>query len=670
MKLFDEIPTQRPLTPLLDTLDAPAGLRRMTLAQLRQVADELRAYLLYSVGVSGGHFGAGLGVVELTVALHRALQTPHDRLVWDVGHQAYPHKILTGRRDALTGIRQYGGLAAFPRREESPYDTFGVGHSSTSISAALGMALSARAKGEKRRACAVIGDGALTAGMAFEALAHAGHVKANLLVVLNDNEMSISENVGGMASYLTRILTSKPYAAVRENGKRVLSHLPGALELARRTEEHVKGMISPATLFEEMGFHYIGPIDGHDLAALNQALEALRDQEGPQFLHVRTRKGRGFRPAEADPIGFHAITKLERKPPAPPRVDAERPPAAAASTSKPDDASRPQPRSEDILRPKPRSEEMLRPKPRKYCNVFGDWLCDMAAADTRLIGITPAMREGSDLIRFSQTYPERYYDVAIAEQHAVTLAAGMACEAMKPVVAIYSTFLQRGYDQLVHDVAVQHLDVTFAIDRAGLVGEDGPTHHGALDLSYLRCVPGLVILAPADEAECRAMLTTAYHHPGPAAVRYPRGTGPGSELPQDLEAQVPIGRAQTRREGERVALLAFGSLNTPAAEVAERLGATHLNMRSVKPLDRDAIVAAAQTHELLVTLEENVVAGGAGSGVNELLAAEGLMPAVLNLGIPDAFVEHGKPAELLRDCGLDAAGIEAAIRARLNLNDN
>ncbi|WFF41042.1 1-deoxy-D-xylulose-5-phosphate synthase [Salinicola endophyticus] len=662
MKLFDEIPTQRPLTPLLDTLDAPEGLRQMTLAQLRQVADELRAYLLYSVGVSGGHFGAGLGVVELTVALHRALQTPYDRLVWDVGHQAYPHKVLTGRRDALTGIRQYGGLAAFPRREESPYDTFGVGHSSTSISAALGMALSARAKGEKRRACAVIGDGALTAGMAFEALAHAGHVKANLLVVLNDNEMSISENVGGMASYLTRILTSKPYAAVRENGKRVLSHLPGALELARRTEEHVKGMISPATLFEEMGFHYIGPIDGHDLAALNQALEALRDQEGPQFLHVRTRKGRGFRPAEADPIGFHAITKLERKPPAPPRVDAERAPAAAAPTS--------QAKPDDSLPPKPRSEEMLRPKPRKYCNVFGDWLCDMAAADARLIGITPAMREGSDLIRFSQTYPERYYDVAIAEQHAVTLAAGMACEAMKPVVAIYSTFLQRGYDQLVHDVAVQHLDVTFAIDRAGLVGEDGPTHHGALDLSYLRCVPGLVVLAPADEAECRAMLTTAYHHSGPAAVRYPRGTGPGSELPQDLEAQVPIGRAQTRREGERVALLAFGSLNTPAAEVAERLGATHLNMRSVKPLDREAIVAAAQTHELLVTLEENVVAGGAGSGVNELLAAEGLTPAVLNLGIPDAFVEHGKPAELLRDCGLDAAGIEAAIRARLNVNDN
>jgi len=658
MKLFDEIPTQRPLTPLLDTLESPAGLRHLSLSQQRQVADELRAYLLYSVGCSGGHFGAGLGVVELTVALHRALNTPHDRLLWDVGHQAYPHKILTGRREALSSIRQYGGLAAFPRREESPYDTFGVGHSSTSISAALGMALSARTKGEQRRVCAVIGDGALTAGMAFEALAHAGHVNANLLVVLNDNEMSISENVGGMASYLTRILTSKPYTAMRENGKRVLSHLPGALEFARRTEEHVKGMISPATLFEEMGFNYLGPIDGHDLAALNQALEAVRDLDGPQFLHVRTRKGRGFRPAEADPIGFHAITKLEKTPPTPPEMDATTPPASGLSAS-----------SETRSKP-------TRPKPRKYCNVFGDWLCDMAAADSRLIGITPAMREGSDLIRFSQIYPERYYDVAIAEQHAVTLAAGMACEAMKPVVAIYSTFLQRGYDQLIHDVAVQHLDVTFAIDRAGLVGEDGPTHHGAMDLSYLRCVPDMIILAPADEAECRAMLSTAYHHDGPAAVRYPRGTGPGSEIPADLEARVPIGKAERRREATaeqgkaRIALLAFGSLNTPAAEVAERLDATHLNMRSVKPLDREAILAAARDHDLLVTLEENVVAGGAGSGVIELLAAEGVQVPVLNLGIPDIFVEHGKPAELLRDCGLDADGIEAAIRRRLNINND
>ncbi|MDR5903412.1 1-deoxy-D-xylulose-5-phosphate synthase [Halomonas icarae] len=646
MKLFDDIPVERPATPLLDTLDTPAALRAMSTAQLAQVADELRAYLLYSVGVSGGHFGAGLGVVELTVALHQALETPHDRLVWDVGHQAYPHKILTGRREAMPNIRHYGGLAAFPRRAESEFDTFGVGHSSTSISAALGMALAARTRGERRRVCAVIGDGALTAGMAFEALAHAGHVDANLLVVLNDNEMSISENVGGMASYLARILTSKPYTTMREGGKRVLSHLPGALELARRTEEHMKGMVSPATLFEEMGFNYIGPIDGHDLPLLVQTLRNMRDLEGPQFLHVRTCKGKGFLPAEADPIGYHAITKLEKG-----ENNATPPPLKPVAQGSDGVASTPP------------------PKPRKYCSVFGDWLCDMAAADQRLIGITPAMREGSDMVRFSQTYPDRYFDVAIAEQHAVTLAAGMACEAMKPVVAIYSTFLQRGYDQLIHDVAVQELDVTFAIDRAGLVGEDGPTHHGSLDLSYLRCVPGMVVLAPADEAECRAMLSAAYHHPGPAAVRYPRGTGPGTAIPAHLEP-APIGQAQLRREsdaerGRRVALLAFGSLNTPASEVAERLDASHLNMRSVKPLDREAVLAAAADHDLLVTLEENVVAGGAGSAVNELLAAEGISREVLNLGLPDAFVEHGKPGELLADCALDADGIEATIRRRL-----
>ncbi|TFH87627.1 1-deoxy-D-xylulose-5-phosphate synthase [Billgrantia azerbaijanica] len=650
MKLYDDIPAERPYTPLLDTLDTPAALRAMNTAQLLQVADELRAYLLYSVGVSGGHFGAGLGVVELTVALHHALETPHDRLVWDVGHQAYPHKILTGRREAMPTIRQHGGLAAFPRRAESAYDTFGVGHSSTSISAALGMALAARTRGEQRRVCAVIGDGALTAGMAFEALAHAGHVDANLLVVLNDNEMSISENVGGIASYLASILSSKPYLAMREEGKKVLAHLPGALELARRTEEHMKGMISPATLFEEMGFNYIGPLDGHDLPTLAHTLRNIRDLAGPQFLHVKTCKGRGFLPAEADPIGYHAITKLEKGEPAK-SGDTPAPlkPAAAPASQ-----------------PKPK------PKPKKYCNVFGDWLCDMAAADARLVGITPAMREGSDLVRFSKEFPERYYDVAIAEQHAVTLAAGMACEAMKPVVAIYSTFLQRGYDQLIHDVAVQGLDVTFAIDRAGLVGEDGPTHHGALDLSYLRCVPGMVVLAPADEAECRAMLSAAYHHPGPAAVRYPRGAGPGVAIPDHLEA-LPIGRAEWRREGARsgtrVALLAFGSLNGPAAEVAEWLDASHLNMRSVKPLDREAVLAAADGHDLLVTLEENAVAGGAGSAVGELLAAEGVSVALLHLGLSDAFVEHGKPTELLADCGLDAAGIEASIRQRLAVDD-
>ena len=638
MKLFDEIPRERPATPLLDSFDHPAALRAMNDQQLAQLADELRAYLLYSVGVSGGHFGAGLGVVELSVALHHAFHTPHDRLVWDVGHQAYPHKILTGRRETMLSIRQHGGLAAFPRRAESEYDTFGVGHSSTSISAALGMALAAKAQGNKRRVCAIIGDGALTAGMAFEALAHAGHVDANLLVVLNDNEMSISENVGGMATYLARVLSSKPYLKIREEGKKVLSHLPGALELARRTEEHMKGMVSPATLFEEMGFNYVGPIDGHDLNALTDTLENLRDLDGPQFLHIKTVKGKGFLPAEADQIGYHAITKLEK-------------PSTAASNG---------------AAKKPIIKQAVAKK--KYCNVFGDWLCDMAAADSRLMGITPAMREGSDLIRFSKEYPQRYFDVAIAEQHAVTLAAGMACEGMKPVVAIYSTFLQRGYDQLIHDVAVQNLDVTFAIDRAGLVGEDGPTHHGSMDLSFLRCVPGMVIMAPADEAECRAMLSAAYHHPGPAAVRYPRGTGPGVEIPAHLEP-LTIGKAEVRRntssDGVRIALLAFGSMNSAAADVAERLNATHINMRSIKPLDRDAVLHAADEHELLVTLEENVIAGGAGSAVNELLHAEGVQVEVLNLGLPDAFVEHGTPAQLLADCQLDIEGIERAIRVRL-----
>ena len=638
MKLFDEIPRERPVTPLLDSFDHPAALRAMNDQQLAQLADELRAYLLYSVGVSGGHFGAGLGVVELSVALHHAFHTPHDRLVWDVGHQAYPHKILTGRRETMLSIRQHGGLAAFPRRAESEYDTFGVGHSSTSISAALGMALAAKAQGNKRRVCAIIGDGALTAGMAFEALAHAGHVDANLLVVLNDNEMSISENVGGMATYLARVLSSKPYLKIREEGKKVLSHLPGALELARRTEEHMKGMVSPATLFEEMGFNYVGPIDGHDLNALTDTLENLRDLDGPQFLHIKTVKGKGFLPAEADQIGYHAITKLEKPSTADSNGAAKKPIIKQAAAKK------------------------------KYCNVFGDWLCDMAAADSRLMGITPAMREGSDLIRFSKEYPQRYFDVAIAEQHAVTLAAGMACEGMKPVVAIYSTFLQRGYDQLIHDVAVQNLDVTFAIDRAGLVGEDGPTHHGSMDLSFLRCVPGMVIMAPADEAECRAMLSAAYHHPGPAAVRYPRGTGPGVEIPAHLEP-LTIGKAEVRRntssDGVRIALLAFGSMNSAAADVAERLNATHINMRSIKPLDRDAVLHAADEHELLVTLEENVIAGGAGSAVNELLHAEGVQVEVLNLGLPDAFVEHGTPAQLLADCQLDIEGIERAIRVRL-----
>lgn len=619
--MFDEIPSSRPQTPLLDQIQTPEDLRRLSVQQLPQVAHELRAYLLYSVGQTGGHFGAGLGVIELTLALHYVYQTPEDRLVWDVGHQAYPHKILTERREAMLSIRQYQGLAAFPKRAESIYDTFGVGHSSTSISAALGMAIAAQHQGQKRKSIAVIGDGALTAGMAFEALSHAGHVRADLLVVLNDNEMSISENVGGLATYLAKVLASRTYARVRENSKKVLSKLPMAWEFAKRTEEHMKGMVAPSTLFEEMGFHYIGPIDGHDLPALIKALNTIKELSGPQFLHVITRKGRGFAPAEADPIGYHAITKLEK--------------------------------------PKPTSKTGP-----KYSQVFGQWICDMAAQDTRLMGITPAMREGSDLIRFSQEYPERYFDVAIAEQHAVTLAAGMACEGLKPVVAIYSTFLQRAYDQLVHDVAVQNLDVLFAIDRAGLVGEDGPTHHGALDLSFLRCVPDLILMAPADEQECRDMLTTGYLYPGPAAVRYPRGTGPGC-LPKETLNQLPLGKAQKRRSGQTVAILAFGSLFTTCVEVAEQLDASLYNMRFIKPLDKEAIQEAAATHKLLVTVEENALAGGAGSAVNEALAELGIDCPVLNLGLPDRFIDQGSLAELLAEVGLDSQGIQAAISQRL-----
>ncbi|WP_414502391.1 1-deoxy-D-xylulose-5-phosphate synthase [Zymobacter sp. IVIA_5232.4 C2] len=624
MKIFEAMPTERPLTPLLDQVNAPAVLRQMDDAAVRRVADELRAWLLYCVGQTGGHFGAGLGVIELTVALHRAFNTPYDRIVWDVGHQSYPHKILTGRREAMLTMRQHGGLAAFPKRSESEYDAFGVGHSSTSISAALGMALAARAKGEQRQVCAVIGDGALTAGMAFEALAHAGHEGANMLVVLNDNEMSISQNIGGLATYLSKILTSSPYAALRDHGRKVLSKLPGALDIARMTEGQVKGLLSPSTLFEEMGFTYTGPIDGHDLTALHQVLTRLRSSKGPQFLHVVTRKGRGFLPAEQDPVGYHAITKLE-SPKARPSV------------------------------------------PRlKYCQVFGEWVCDMAQADARLMAITPAMKEGSDLVHFAQQYPSRYFDVAIAEQHAVTLAAGMACEGLKPVVAIYSTFLQRGYDQLIHDVAVQGLDVTFAVDRAGLVGEDGPTHHGALDISFLNCVPGIVLMAPSDEAECRRMLTTAYRFEGPAVVRYPRGVGPGAATSHDLDV-LPIGRSRLLREGKRVALLAFGSMVTPARAVAEALDATLIDMRFIKPLDRDAVLEAAAQHELLVTLEENALIGGAGSSVAAVLAEQTSSAELLMLGLPDTFVDQGTSEELLHDCGLDAEGIEAAIRQRLGV---
>ncbi|MBY9747626.1 1-deoxy-D-xylulose-5-phosphate synthase [Pseudomonas aeruginosa] len=623
-KTLHEIPRERPATPLLDRASSPAELRRLGEADLETLADELRQYLLYTVGQTGGHFGAGLGVVELTIALHYVFDTPDDRLVWDVGHQAYPHKILTERRELMGTLRQKNGLAAFPRRAESEYDTFGVGHSSTSISAALGMAIAARLQGKERKSVAVIGDGALTAGMAFEALNHASEVDADMLVILNDNDMSISHNVGGLSNYLAKILSSRTYSSMREGSKKVLSRLPGAWEIARRTEEYAKGMLVPGTLFEELGWNYIGPIDGHDLPTLVATLRNMRDMKGPQFLHVVTKKGKGFAPAELDPIGYHAITKLEA------------PGSAPKKTGGP-----------------------------KYSSVFGLWLCDMAAQDARLLGITPAMKEGSDLVAFSERYPERYFDVAIAEQHAVTLAAGMACEGMKPVVAIYSTFLQRAYDQLIHDVAVQHLDVLFAIDRAGLVGEDGPTHAGSFDISYLRCIPGMLVMTPSDEDELRKLLTTGYLFDGPAAVRYPRGSGPNHPIDPDLQP-VEIGKGVVRRRGGRVALLVFGVQLAEAMKVAESLDATVVDMRFVKPLDEALVREFAGSHELLVTIEENAVMGGAGSAVGEFLASEGLEVPLLQLGLPDYYVEHAKPSEMLAECGLDAAGIEKAVRQRLD----
>lgn len=622
---FQEIPRERPATPLLDRADTPAGLRRLAEADLENLADELRQELLYTVGQTGGHFGAGLGVIELTVALHYVFDTPDDRLVWDVGHQAYPHKILTGRRQRMLSLRQKDGIAAFPRRAESEYDTFGVGHSSTSISAALGMAIAARLQNSARKSIAVIGDGALTAGMAFEALNHAQEVNADMLVILNDNDMSISRNVGGLSNYLAKILSSRTYASMREGSKKVLSRLPGAWEIARRTEEYAKGMLVPGTLFEELGWNYIGPIDGHDLPTLIATLRNMRDLKGPQFLHVVTKKGKGFAPAEVDPIVYHAITKLE---------PADKPVV-------PQQASGP-----------------------KYSAVFGQWLCDMAAADPRLVGITPAMKEGSDLVAFSERYPERYFDVAIAEQHAVTLAAGMACEGAKPVVAIYSTFLQRGYDQLIHDVAVQNLDVLFAIDRAGLVGEDGPTHAGAYDLSYLRCIPGMLVMAPSDENELRKMLSTGYRYNGPAAVRYPRGTGPNTPISADLEP-IEIGKGVVRRQGKTVAMLVFGVQLSEALQVAEKLDASVVDMRFVKPLDEALVLELAANHELLVTIEENAIMGGAGAAVGEFLSREAVLKQLLHLGLPDTYVEHAKPAQMLAECGLDAAGIEASVRARM-----
>ena len=614
--------------PLLSRIDSPADLRQLPESEVRAVADELRAYLIESVGKSGGHFGAGLGVVELTTVLHYLYQTPDDRIVWDVGHQSYPHKILTGRRDRIHTVKQKDGVAPFPKREESEYDTFGVGHSSTSISAALGMGIANARAGNPRRVVAVIGDGAMTAGMAYEALGHAGGMddEPDLLVILNDNRMSISEAVGGLTRMLGRLSGSRTLNALREGGKKLLGdkHSPPA-RFVKRWEEHWKGMFVPSTLFEEMGFHYTGPIDGHDTDALLATLKTLQGLKGPQLLHVITTKGKGYELAEGDQIGYHAVAPFD--------------PAVGVVPAQ------------------------GKPKKPTYTDVFGDWLCDMAAAEPRLLAITPAMREGSGLVRFSQEYPDRYFDVAIAEQHAVTLAAGMACEGAKPVVAIYSTFLQRAYDQLVHDVAIQKLDVLFAIDRAGVVGPDGATHAGNLDLSYLRCVPNMVVMAPADENECRQMLTTGFHYPGPAAVRYPRGTGPGVAVQPSLET-LPIGKAQLRRRGGPLALLAFGALVPVAEQVGEALGLTVVNMRFVKPLDRDLVLELAQTHAGLITLEDNVVAGGAGSGVAELLAAEGVVVPILHLGLPDAFQHHASREQLLAEAGLDVAGIRASVLRR------
>lgn len=626
-KTFDDFPTGRPKTELLDRIELPEQLRGLDPSQLRELADELREYLLYAVSQTGGHFGAGLGVVELTVALHYVFNTPYDRLIWDVGHQTYPHKILTGRREQMSSMRQGGGLAGFTKRTESEYDTFGVGHSSTSISAALGMALAAEQKKEQRKVCAIIGDGAMTAGMAFEALNHAAHTRSNMLVVLNDNQMSISHNEGGLANYFAKIWASKLYISLREGSKKVLANIPPAKEFARRTEEHMKGMVAPGTLFEELGFHYIGPIDGHDLDSLVTTLQNMAQLEGPQLLHVFTRKGKGFAPAEQDPIGFHAINKIEPK-------KQDRPTAVPVK------------------------------KKLKYQQVFGDWLCDAATSDPKLIAITPAMREGSGMVEFSERFPERYHDVAIAEQHSVTLAAGMACDGMKPVVAIYSTFLQRAYDQLIHDVAIQDLDVTFALDRAGLVGEDGPTHAGSFDLSYLRCIPNMVVATPSDENETRLLLNTCYEHTGPSAVRYPRGTGPGADIAPEL-SQVEIGKALVAREGQSIAILNFGALLDAVAPVAKSFDATLLDMRFVKPLDEQQVLRLARTCQLIVTLEENAVMGGAGSAVTELLHAHGLATPVLQLGLPDTYIDHGKQQSMRAECGLDTAGIQGRIEAKL-----
>jgi 1-deoxy-D-xylulose-5-phosphate synthase len=609
---------------LLETINSPADLRRLPRTQLPRVADELRAYVLDSVSRTGGHLSSNLGTVELTVALHYVFNTPDDRLVWDVGHQTYPHKILTGRRDRMDSLRQLDGLSGFPRRSESEYDTFGTAHSSTSISAALGMAMAAKQKGEDRHAVAIIGDGAMSAGMAFEAMNNAGVCDCNLLVILNDNDMSISPPVGALNRYLAQLMSGQFYAAAKNVGKQVLKGAPPLFELARRLETHAKGMIVPATLFENFGFNYIGPIDGHDLESLIPTLENIRHLKGPQFLHVVTKKGQGYKLAEADPVAYHGPGKFD------PALGLQKSTAPAKQT---------------------------------FTQVFGRWLCDMAVHDKRLVGITPAMREGSGMLEFHQRFPERYFDVGIAEQHAVTFAAGMACEGLKPVVAIYSTFLQRGYDQLIHDVALQNLPVVFALDRAGLVGADGATHAGAYDIAFLRCIPNMSIACPADENECRKLLTTAFEQDHPVAVRYPRGAGAGVATEAGL-ASLPFGRGEIRRQGSGIAILAFGTLLHPALTAAEKLGATVVNMRWAKPLDVALLLEVAAAHEALVTVEEGCLMGGAGSAVSEALQQAGVLKPLLQLGLQDVFTEHGDPAVLLAMQGLDAAGIEASINTR------
>ncbi len=615
--------------PLLETIDTPDDLRKLPASKLEDVARELREFLLHTVSGIGGHFAAGMGTVELTVALHYVLDTPRDRVVWDVGHQAYPHKILTGRRERLHTIRQKGGVAPFPKRSESRYDTFGVGHSSTSISAALGMAIAAEQTGSKRKCVAVIGDGGMTAGQPFEAMFQAGAHGANMLVILNDNEMSISPNVGALTHHFARLLSGKTYAHMKEGSKKVLSKMPPVWEIAKRAEEHVKGLIVPGTLFEELGFNYIGPIDGHDLETLIDTLKNIVELPGPQFLHIVTRKGKGYEHAEADPVKYHGVGVFD--------------PAVGIVPS-------------------------TKPAKPTYSGVFGDWLCDMAAQDERLVAITPAMREGSGLVKFEKKFPKRYFDVGIAEQHCVTVAAGMACDGLKPVVAIYSTFLQRGYDQLIHDVVVNEgLPVLFAIDRAGCVGADGPTHNGAYDLTFMRCLPKMVIMAPSDENECRQMLYTGFQLDQPAAVRYPRGGGAGVEVQKQMTA-LPIGKAELRREGQEVAILSFGNLLSVCETVAEELDATLVNMRFVKPLDEEMILKMAASHSLLVTVEDNVIAGGAGSGVSEFLAAQGISQRIIHIGHPDRLLEHASQEEMLADAGLDSAGISKVIHAHLDKN--